>query len=183
MTFNRHSYDLGIITDLKPAGKIAVMLSNGLDSKVLLELLKLVHDDITTINLIRPTGRDLTAADINMELIAGEFEYQRVCDTIAYNIIPQYDQVWCGENAVPDIEWFKQHDDIPTRGSYLIDGNYFSPFLFLDKGHIIDLAKTYSIDVSHTISCIVEADTHCGECWFCKEREWGFNVNNLEVEW
>lgn len=184
MTSNRPSYDIGVITDLEPSGKIAVMISNGLDSKVLLELLRKIHDDITTINLIRPTGRDVVPdADISLELLDGDGEYQRVCRTILEEIIPYYNQVWCGENAIPNVDWFRNHKDVPNRCTERIEGNYYSPFLFLDKGSIVQLANLYNIDISKTISCIEHIDSHCEECWFCREREYGFAVNNLEVVW
>ena len=175
---------LNLIKDLKPTGRIAMMLSNGMDSTVVFELLKMVHTDITTINLIRPTGRDLVLdADVNMELVDGSGEYDRVCNTIVQKILPLYDQVWCGENAIPNIPWFINHIDVPTRGTKLVDGNYYSPLLFCDKADVVALAVKYGIDVSKTNSCIVYADKHCKECWFCKEREFGYVSNNLEVEW
>lgn len=175
---------LNLIKRLRPEGRIAVMLSNGMDSKVVLEMLKMVHDNITTINLIRPTGRDISStADVKLSLVDGSGEYERVCNTILHNIIPYFDQVWCGENAVPNIEWFKNHEDVPTRGTKEIDGNYYSPFLFHDKAVIVALAKKYNIDVSDTVSCIVHQDHHCKQCWFCKEREYGYVANGLEVEW
>ncbi len=175
---------LNLIKRLKPEGKIAVMLSNGMDSKVVLEMLKMVHDNITTINLIRPTGRDISStADIKLPLVEGASEYERVCNTILHNIIPYFDQVWCGENAVPEIEWFRNHEDVPTRGTKEIDGNYYSPLLFYDKAAVVALANKYNIDVSGTVSCIVHQDHHCKQCWFCKEREYGYVANGLEVEW
>ena len=176
--------NLNIIKKLKPEGNIAVLLSNGLDSTVLYGLLKKVHNNITTINLIRPTLRDINySADIHMELINGNSEYQRVRDTILYNIMPYYDQVWNGENAVPNKKWFLNHEDLPNRGTKEIDDGYYSPFLFLQKSEIIFLAKKYNIDIRRTVSCIVNQDTHCKNCWFCKEREYGYIENNLEVEW
>ena len=171
------------IKRLKPSGKVAVLLSNGLDSKVLYELLKLVHDDVTSINLVRGSGRDECPSDISMGLIDGESEFERVRETVLNKIVPFYDQVWCGENAIPDEEWFMCHPDAPERGTKEIDGNYYSPFLFFDKSKIISLALEYGIDVSGTISCTEESNSHCRECWFCKEREFGFKPNNKECEW
>lgn len=176
--------NLNIVKRLNPHGRVAVLLSNGIDSKVLLHLLRMVHSDITTINLIRPTGRDIAInADIHMELIEGPGEFERVRQTILHNIIPYYDQVWGGENAIPNVEWFKNHPDVPTRCKDEVDGNFYSPFLFYDKAAIIKLAVQYDIDLSDTVSCIVNSDTHCKECWFCKEREWGYVQNGLEVVW
>lgn len=176
--------NLNIIKRLNPKGNIAVLLSNGLDSTVLHGLLKIVHDNITTINLIRPTLRDINySADIHMELLDGDDEYHRVRDTILYNIMPHYDQVWNGENAIPNNKWFLEHPDVPNRCEHEVDDGYYSPFLFLQKPEIVSLAKKYDIDIRRTVSCIVNKDTHCKNCWFCKEREYGYTENNLEVEW
>lgn len=184
MVFLMISNPLSSIIELQPRGSIAVLLSNGLDSKVLLDLLKMVHDDVTTINLIRPSDRDTVKnADVYMDIVEGQGEYDRVCKTIVRNILPYYDQVWGGENAIPDLEWFRNHKDVPNRCSKRVEDNYYSPFLFLNKAEIVASAVGYGIDVSDTISCIVYSDRHCKECWFCKEREWGFNLNNLEVDW
>ena len=50
------------------------------------------------------------------------------------------------------------------------------PFFNLDKRQIAELYKQHNLlDTLFplTVSCITEI-THCGECWFCKERIWGF---------
>ena len=50
------------------------------------------------------------------------------------------------------------------------------PFFNLDKRQIAEMYKQHNLlDTLFplTISCNTEVE-HCGKCWFCKERLWGF---------
>jgi len=53
---------------------------------------------------------------------------------------------------------------------------FYQPFRQIDKRFIIDMYKIYDVlelfDISK--SC-TSSDGICGECWWCKEREWALN--------
>lgn len=62
----------------------------------------------------------------------------------------------------------------------LFDG-YVMPFTNIDKKKIFNIYKELNIleDLfPYTFSCevenILDNTSHCGECWWCKERQWGF---------
>jgi hypothetical protein len=62
----------------------------------------------------------------------------------------------------------------------LISGNSFRPLLNIDKQGVAEFYTTLGVLdelFPLTRSCEKYTDdfsTHCGECWFCQEREWGF---------
>ena len=49
------------------------------------------------------------------------------------------------------------------------------------KYHIIDLANRHKINLSQTQSCLRELKEHCGICWQCLERQWGYKQLEGEV--
>ncbi len=66
-----------------------------------------------------------------------------------------------------------------------------SPHSFNDKKGIVYLYKKHGILESvakHTLSCDINLDevyyrnlpTPCNECWWCRERAWGFEANGLK---
>jgi len=77
-------------------------------------------------------------------------------------------------------------DDIrPFRQQLLIDYGieqvtryYRAPFLFLHKPQILDILYKLNCEdiIPYTHSCTVLKDGKCGECYSCKEREWGFTL-------
>ena len=54
----------------------------------------------------------------------------------------------------------------PSRVHLLTEANAY---------HVIDLANKHNIDLRYTQSCIESPSHHCGECWFCLERTWGYD--------
>lgn len=65
-----------------------------------------------------------------------------------------------------------------------------SPHAFNDKRGIVFLYKKFGIVealATHTLSCDIDLDekiernlpTPCGECWWCRERAWGFASNHI----
>ncbi len=66
-----------------------------------------------------------------------------------------------------------------------------SPHSFNDKSGIVNLYKENKILESiaaHTLSCDINLDekikrnlpTPCGDCWWCHERAWGFEANEIK---
>ena len=60
------------------------------------------------------------------------------------------------------------------------DNTSFKPLVNIDKKGVAELYETLGVTDSLfplTRSCedfTDNFDSHCGECWFCKERHWGF---------
>lgn len=64
----------------------------------------------------------------------------------------------------------------------LIEGNSYVPFANLDKKGIAELYEHFGLmDTLFPITRSCEnrkvhfTEPHCGECWWCLERQWGFN--------
>ena len=71
----------------------------------------------------------------------------------------------------------------PKTNRPIIDSNWVTPFCNIDKKKIAEMYNVLNIRESifpYTFSCenvnTPENYHHCGECWWCKERQWGFNI-------
>jgi len=87
------------------------------------------------------------------------------------------DALYFGINHIPHLYHFPEFaQTTPPHRPWRIDNSKIlkTPFLHLYKYHIIDLANRLELDVSATQSCLNRLDSHCGECWQCDEREWGY---------
>ena len=77
-----------------------------------------------------------------------------------------------------------QHDKRdPTVQRSIIDGNWVTPFHNIDKQSVYQMYKELGILSTlfpFTFSCesvqYAEHYEHCGSCWWCKERNWGFGI-------
>lgn len=64
----------------------------------------------------------------------------------------------------------------------LWEENIFTPFINLDKREIAEIYKKYDLMQTvfpYTRSCVfgtTDFQQVCGECWWCKEREWAFGI-------
>ena len=87
-------------------------------------------------------------------------------------------------DAMDIIGWNGPADD-RTPGELLrptVNGTHtcFKPLINIDKKGVAELYETLGVRSSLfplTRSCEDFTDnfsSHCGECWFCKERHWGF---------
>ena len=109
----------------------------------------------------------------------------------------KYKYIYSGINATPSTKnytsmWKPIHELEQVRNNYtkklmaingvielqgeLHEFGEVRPFFNLDKRQIAELYKQHNLlDTLFplTISCHTEI-THCGDCWFCKERIWGF---------
>lgn len=80
---------------------------------------------------------------------------------------------WLSEDRDRDRTW--------GVGRPIVNGNSFHPFTNLHKKEMATISNELGITedlLAITMSCVSEAritmDYHCGECWWCKEREWGY---------
>tara|TARA_B100000575_G_C23047964_1_gene603257 strand:- start:588 stop:1190 length:603 start_codon:yes stop_codon:yes gene_type:complete len=175
------------VVKINPKGRCAIIMSGGIDSFVLFNLLSLVtYVDVFNVN--RQDGFDnykrverLTGQKVNIvnELTtnaATRIEYSINQIIKEYN----YDEVYAGTNHTPPLAYFPEFDrpDRPKRPWYIDHEKYKLrlPFLHLYKYHIIDLARQEKIDLSDTMSCIASTEKECGKCWQCMEKKWGYDL-------
>lgn len=94
--------------------------------------------------------------------------------------IVQY--VYTGLSANPPIELKHAENKIEKReirrDKLIDDNNFYLPFANENKKTIASLYEHHNLMESLfplTFSCVV-SDTleHCGDCWWCEERKWGF---------
>lgn len=165
---------------------IGISMSGGIDSYVLYYLLcKFTTPKI--FNFVRPDGFDqqeqikkLTGRDdITIIPELNPDPNQRIVAAWDH-VIAEYDIdfLYTGMNIIPHTEYFPEFSTTgsgkPTR-PWRIEGKLKAPFLHLYKYHIIEIANHFSIDLSKTQSCLTQLKGHCGKCWQCKERQWGFD--------
>jgi hypothetical protein len=83
--------------------------------------------------------------------------------------LPSY---WNGK----DSELFKRFFDLKIE--YGEELNLYTPFININKKKIAELYKELKIEHLYpaTRSCesLIYDTGHCGTCWWCKERIWGF---------
>jgi len=180
-------WDTRIIT-INPKPKVGILMSGGIDSWVLFNILKLDFSipEILIFNIKRADGYDRAE---RIKLLTGRSEIIEV-DELTTNhedripmgadyIIDNYgiDELYIGVNIIPHTEYFPEFitDERPGRPWSIPSSLKIKlPFLHLYKYHIIDLANRNNIDLSQTQSCLHELKEHCGICWQCLERQWGY---------
>jgi len=207
-------WDIRVI-DIKPKNKIGIMMTGGIDSLVLYNLLKIVMGDpskILIFNVIASgdhgegydspervsllTDRyDIIKIDKYIKHTENDKPYYKpwteVLDLSQTHMLEDFDidELYIGMNMNPPTEFFPEFDtsDKPRRFWYTQETSETSrmpksaltkmraPFLNLYKYHILDLANKNNIDLRHTQSCQEYMHGHCGECWWCLERTWGYN--------
>jgi hypothetical protein len=78
--------------------------------------------------------------------------------------------------------WDEGGDRSTDSNPYLWDNKIYTPLFNMDKKGVAALYKKYDLmDVlfPHTRSCVtatMDFSKHCGNCWWCKEREWAFGT-------
>jgi hypothetical protein len=169
------------VVEVIPRENDAIVMSGGLDSYVLYNLLskpKIFNikrkDNFDNSDQIRNlTGADVIEVD---EVTTDSTE--RLQQTV-HKIMDEYDigMLYCGLNHTPPLEYFPEFDTEakPNRPWRIDHPKFKTPFLHIYKYHIIDLGNQLNLDLNKTQSCLWEIYSHCGECWQCKERQWGFD--------
>jgi len=184
-------WDERVVT-INVSGRAGIMLSGGVDSWILYNLLLHEDADLDIFFMTRKDGHDWVGL---LENLLPPEEYSKViqveeksddpawrlpstCDYIVehYNI----DQLYYGINHTPPIEHFPEFEGKgkPLNRPWRIDNwkGVFTPFYHVYKYHTIDLAHQFNIDISKCDTCYdpnVEWDQPCGVCWGCRERQWG----------
>jgi 7-cyano-7-deazaguanine synthase in queuosine biosynthesis len=87
------------------------------------------------------------------------------------------DMIYLAATCVPDD--LKNVNGVPKRHAQ----SFFKvsqPWGELSKDHIVNyiLQNNLTDLIKTTHSCTVLGNSHCGECWNCKERIWAFEKNN-----
>ena len=169
------------IISVEQKGKVGILMSGGIDSWVLYNLL----NDPIIFNITRADGfdgadrvRKLTGKQITEIPESTTNHWQRVDIGIDY-ILENYDvdQLYDGINLNPPIDLFPEFNILskPYRPWQINVPRLKTPFLHLHKYHTIDLANQLKIPLEDTRSCIDNASgNECGQCWQCKEKKWGF---------
>lgn len=181
---------------LPDSKRLGVFVSGGMDSALLYYLFcKLNHDagnthEIVPFTMIRTEGSKFFARPI--------INYINSC----FNL-PKQDLIIVGDNKLPEdqqiisgimevlvteqaeiiyvgvIEALPEHmigwHPIPAPESY----NFKTPFVNLNKSHIVDLIYQLNVEKLFTMShsCIDDIG-RCNTCNGCKERAWGFELMN-----
>ena len=174
--------------DITPKGNIGIMITGGLDSWVLYNLLVSTGSDITLFNVHRKDGfdnPDRVTLLTGKEVVKIEDKSQHSGERVARGvdtILAEYpiDQLYIAINRDPPVEHFPQFtmEGRPFRPWRIYHPRICAPFLQLYKYHIIDLATSLNIDVGLTLSCIANNSDPCGDCWQCLERRWGYEQLN-----
>ncbi len=187
------------IITIKPAKKIGVLVSSGLDSTTLLSLLYNNFDSEiklynvrTGINTDKPVIRDILSKlgiDLTLNIVGNS-----IWQTPMYNHharlwkafqeikeLGEIDELYCGNIQSPREAFFPDFKvsspEFPKRPWLTKDSFLKNPFEHLEKYHVIDLGRRLGIDhiYNTTISCNVYELWHCGKCMGCKELLWGFS--------
>lgn len=80
-----------------------------------------------------------------------------------------------------NIENDERNPDV-IRSTWVYNNKMHIPFTNVDKREIAKLYNTLNLNslFVHTRSCEkvgeIEYYDHCGECWWCEERKWGFGT-------
>jgi 7-cyano-7-deazaguanine synthase in queuosine biosynthesis len=179
-------WDTRIITINPKHFKVGILMSGGIDSWVLFNIIKQVIPEIIIFNIKRADKYD--GAE-RIKLLTGRNEIIEI-DELTTNhadripmgmdyILDNYDidELYTGANIIPHTEYFPEFitDERPGRRWSIPSWIKIKcPFLHLYKYHIIDLANRNNIDLSQTQSCLHQLKEHCGKCWQCLERQWGY---------
>lgn len=172
------------VVNLNPRGNVGIVMSGGIDSWVLYNLLT-NHTKPIIFNIVRKDGfdtvdrvRNLTKRPVIGVPESTTHHAMRVPEGI-WKILREYDldELYYGINAGPPTNHFPEFasEDQPRRPWKIIEDQLKAPFLHLYKYHIIDLALKRNIDLSGTMSCIRSTISPCGECWQCREKIWGYS--------
>lgn len=172
------------VVDIEHKKNSAIIMSGGIDSLVLYNILK----DVDIINIVRKDGFDSGPFPAGKSVIGVKevttdhrFRIQRTLLHIKEKL--NYDYIYTGINLAPPTEYFSEFDtdSRPYRPWKITEDWVKAPFLHLYKYHIIDLARMLNIDISNAQSCLMQINGHCGECWQCKEKKWGYDQLSIDI--
>jgi 7-cyano-7-deazaguanine synthase in queuosine biosynthesis len=184
---------------LKPKSKVGVLMSSGMDSTTILQLLLTNFPDIdiklfniqTGPNKVKPViNKLLEQMSCNLPLnIIGE----KLWDTPMYNhharlwkgfqeIRDEWDveELYCGNIQSPREEFFPRFNihspEFPKRPWLTKDPFLKNPLEHLEKYHVLEVGRRYGFTDLHktTVSCNRYELWNCGECMGCDELKWAY---------
>lgn len=171
----------------------AVMFSGGVESTVLLYHHAIISDNPISISYIGDTKQEQVVSKLSKMIstragkaITNIFLLPE--DKITINEIPDYavqhlGVVGClgGGNKPPE-----HLVSLPTAPIRFSDdcmkiGHLYRPFHNTTKDEVISIAERDGIMdiIKETRSCVSMVSDKCGECWFCVERKWAFELNHI----
>ena len=187
------------IIRLQPKQKVGVLMSSGMDSTTILQLLLMHFPDIeiklfniqTGPNKVKPVINKLLE-EMNCDLplnIVGE----KLWDTPMYNhharlwkgfqeIRDEWDveELYCGNIQSPREEFFPRFNihspEFPKRPWLTQDPFLKNPLEHLEKYHVLEAGRRYGFDHLHqtTVSCNRYELWNCGQCMGCDELKWAY---------
>jgi len=190
-------------------GNVGILLSGGLDSLLLLTLLCEYFDRqryiIFTID--KPDGSMMWTEKI-LDYVSDRFPtnefYQQIIEggntdeqaelgisgkvgfsDVLRNYYSNLGILYSGNTANPPVV-LDHNTAEPDRSAALKAQEkwekFTMPFAHINKSHTIELAQRnkyqHVFTMSHT--CTERPRGRCGVCWQCRERQWGFEENNLK---
>jgi len=179
---------------------IGVLLSGGLDSALLLWVLGkfkknhyviltgIRHDDNfynkqSAVDVVKwiINNTDISIIDHEFMTFANREEGRNLRGFYREQVTKNYNITkWVnGKTCNPDIDLGEGRDTTrDSRQNQIERNNIIQPFANIDKSQIAKWYKDYNLmDNLYplTISCESKNPPRpCGECWWCKEREWAF---------
>ena len=180
---------------------VGIFHSGGVDSTILLHLVikhfgHLINPTIFTVNkfvgdipensnrivkLLKLEHIEHKIIDVDKKDIHSKFLPKAISSVFDTG---QVEFVFTAGNAVPpegaNFSAFsppKRLDNNPAPNKMCI------PFLHIYKYHILDLYYREGLEsiLPFTHSCTEISDNVCGQCWFCNERKWAFEMLNRQV--
>ena len=192
-------WDKRIIT-IHPKPRVGVLMSSGMDSTTILQLL-LSHFPGLNISLFNiktgPNERKPVIDDLLQQMdcklplhVVGEKHWE----TPMYNhharlwkgfqeIRDEWDvdELYCGNIQSPREEFFPRFDihspEYPKRPWRTVDPFLKNPLEHLEKYHVLDVGRRLGFArlFKTTISCNRHELWHCGECMGCDELAWAYD--------
>jgi len=173
---------------------IGFMISGGIDSTVLLYTFSMIRRDIAGRSRFQaftiPTGTDPIAAkrvlayiekyfDISMDHTVIEHDQNLDSKYFVRDGVMQAGQM-CDTVVLGDTNYPRFLTGGPERVQSK-SLRFVQPIFDWTKREVIALAQEINMPdelMMLTNSCAI--DGACGQCWECKERAWGFAVNNMD---
>jgi len=173
--------------------KPGIMLSGGADSSLLLWMLINQNVSVSTFTIERKTG----VLENSKKIIDWINDYfnSSVCYPIEVRNATELHNM---QVRLASREIFKRNlashlyfgitqnppvplsGNIPVRNPVVNNSKLLTPFWNFDKRDILRIYRKYNImDLFNiTQSCQLYTNIHCGSCFHCLEREWGF-INGI----
>lgn len=182
-------------------GNLGVSLSGGADSSLVLYMLMREYsgeitifntvwsermNHLNVVNNVYEQCKNLTG-HTNSKLITTFIdsqytEFNLFVTPLEYLKQGKLNFIYTGLTANPDINLKYSEQKINKRdhrrNNNIDEDNFYLPFVNKNKQTIATLYKEFNLMESLfplTFSCVVSNTMeHCGACWWCEERKWGF---------